>query len=150
MAHLIYISLLLFVYVIYVAKTPRRIGDDYLTRYYVIPRNAWFNVYLHKFTADDDHRALHDHPWWSISLLLKGRLTEHLPKMQQREIEQFKPVYRPVGHPHRMTLQTRTAWTLFITGPVVRQWGFHCPKGWVHWEDYTDESGNRIGAGCGE
>jgi hypothetical protein len=27
----------------------------------------------------------------------------------------------PVGSP---------TWTLFLTGPVVRKWGFHCINGW--------------------
>src|SRR3546814_8204117 len=34
-------------------------GEDnpYLRRWYIIPRNRWFNVYLHEFLRDDDDRA---------------------------------------------------------------------------------------------
>ncbi|EIC64345.1 hypothetical protein [Mycobacteroides abscessus] len=32
----------------------------YLLRWYVIPRNRWVNVYLHKFLRDDEDRALVD------------------------------------------------------------------------------------------
>jgi hypothetical protein len=41
--------------------------------------------------------------------------------------------------------------TLFITGPRVREWGFHCPQGFVHWKDFVhpDDPGG-IGPGCGE
>ncbi|MGH8074261.1 MAG: hypothetical protein ACREO4_09325 [Lysobacter sp.] len=53
---------------------PRR---PYLTRWHVIPRNPWFNIYLHYFEHGDDDRALHDHPWRSWSLLLDGRYREH-------------------------------------------------------------------------
>lgn len=53
---------------------PRR---EYLWRWHIIPRNRWFNLYLHKFAHGDDDRALHDHPWVSASLILDGRYREH-------------------------------------------------------------------------
>ncbi|MUL47579.1 hypothetical protein FZI85_25020 [Mycobacterium sp. CBMA293] len=50
--------------------------DPYLRRWYVIPRNPVLNVYIHQFLRSDDDRALHDHPWWFVSLILKGGYTE--------------------------------------------------------------------------
>ncbi len=45
----------------------------------------------------------------------------------------------------------RYSWSLFITGPVVRTWGFHCENGWVPWRDFVDERDTgKIGRGCGE
>lgn len=43
-------------------------------------------------------------------------------------------------------------WTLFGMGEWKRDWGFHCPKGWVFWRDFTDpdSEGNEPGRGCGE
>lgn len=38
------------------------IGDDYLRRWYVVPRNPFCNVYLHHILHSDDDRALHDQP----------------------------------------------------------------------------------------
>ena len=37
-------------------------------------------------------------------------------------------------------------WSLFITGPVIREWGFHCPNGWRHWKQFTvrDEFGSYV------
>lgn len=52
---------------------PRR---PYLTRWHLIPRNRFFNVYLHFFVHGDDDRALHDHAWNSWSLILDGRYYE--------------------------------------------------------------------------
>lgn len=54
-------------------------GDFYLDRWYVIPRNLWFNIYLHHTLRDDDPQALHDHPWWNVSLVLKGGYWEVMP-----------------------------------------------------------------------
>src|SRR4051795_4015193 len=53
--------------------------NPYLVRWWVIPRNRFFNVYLHKFLRDDDDRALHDHPWISLSFILRGGYIEHTP-----------------------------------------------------------------------
>jgi hypothetical protein len=48
-----------------------------LRRHLLIPRNPIFNVYLHHFLRSDDDRALHDHPWINLSLLLDGCYLEH-------------------------------------------------------------------------
>lgn len=43
------------------------------------------------------------------------------------------------------------AWSLFITGPNVRTWGFACPKGWVSWQQFVEpERPGEVGRGCGE
>ena len=52
-------------------------SDPYLRRWFIIPRNRWFNIYLHQFLRSDDDRALHDHPWVNLSILLTGRYMEH-------------------------------------------------------------------------
>ena len=54
-------------------------GDPYMRRWWVIPRNKWFNIYLHNIMRSDDDRALHDHPWTNVSVLLRGSYLEHLP-----------------------------------------------------------------------
>ena len=65
-------------------------GSEYLVRRYLLPRNKFLNIYLHKFLGSDDDRALHDHPWYSISCVLKGRLIEHRPDGSTREIRRGK------------------------------------------------------------
>jgi hypothetical protein len=158
-------------YIEWVQSACRVIGENYLTRYFLIPRNRFFNIYLHKFTGSDDDRALHDHPWYSMSILLKGRIQEHRKvwkidrssydlspnvartvvarsHVQVSAVWRWIPKFRSAHYAHRLEVITPTAWTLFITGPAIRQWGFHCPKGWVHWRAFTDETGNGIGKGC--
>lgn len=127
--------------------------NPYLLRWWVIPRNRFFNVYLHKFLRDDDDRALHDHPWNSLSIILKGSYIEHTAtEIEIRQAGCF--VFRRATHTHRIELfndrgKPLPAWTLFITGPRIREWGFHCPQGWRHWREFTSEvdSGN-VGKGC--
>lgn len=135
---------------------------DYLHRWYLIPRNKWFNVYLHQFVGDDDDRASHDHPWWSISFCLKGEMVEEIEEHRENEtwvsrthryIQRFRPYFRKAEHSHIMRLQSKTAWTLFITGPRRRDWGFWTRRysdgysAYVsHWVDHVtflDENGQR-------
>lgn len=130
----------------------RIIGDSYLHRWHVIPRNPFFNIMIHRFIGSDDDRALHCHPWGSVSFLLKGDLFEIYKRGDAqvfRKIRRFLPVFRRATHAHRLVLGVDgDAWTLFITGPVIRPWGFWCQKGWVHHKDFTDATGNGIGRGC--
>lgn len=143
----------------------------YLLRWFVIPRNRFFNVYLHKFLRSDDDRALHDHPWANCSVLLRGCYNEHTIDaggVHQRRLLQAGAVrIRWSGKfAHRVELLHPAiaigngtpkafgapipCWTLFITGPRYRAWGFHCPdQGWIHWERFTaDDDRGAIGKGC--
>lgn len=125
--------------------------NPYLLRWYVLPRNRWLNLYLHKFMRDDDDRAFHDHPWWFVSLLLSGTYFEHRPIGTQKR-RWLSLAFRRADALHRVTLDDgKPAWTLVVTGPRVREWGFQCPQGWVHWKDFTTgEYGEHVGKGCGE
>lgn len=44
---------------------------DYLHRWHVLPRGAWWrpSLYLHNMLGPDKV-TLHDHPYWSLSLVL--------------------------------------------------------------------------------
>ena len=133
----------------------------YLLRWYLIPRNPFVNVYLHKFLRDDDDRALHDHPWSFISIMLRGGYEEFTPVSMDEfgwtEIRQAPSIaYRPATHQHRVVLFKDNAgcpvpcWTIVITGPKCREWGFWCPKGFVPWHVFCDrENHGSTGKGCG-
>lgn len=124
-------------------------GQPYLKRWWLIPRNVLFNIYLHKFEGSDDDRALHDHPWYSISFLLKGEMLEHLFS-GARTVPRFWPVFRSAKHAHRLELVQGPVWTLFITGPRLREWGFYCRRGWVHWKTFTQQKSAGRSRGCGD
>lgn len=151
--------------------------NPYLLRWWLIPRNPVFNIYVHKFLRDDDDRALHDHPWFWCSIVLRGKYVEHTI----RAGGVHRSVIRAAGsvrmaspwRAHRVALlaawwmsddfddacaawfdhpdMRAPCWTLFITGPRLRNWGFHCPeRGWVPWQKFTAaEDSGAIGLGCG-
>lgn len=139
------------------------LDNPYMRRWYIIPRNRVVNVYLHHFLRSDDDRALHDHPWWFASLILRGGYWEHradrvISSRSWRTAGSL--AFRRPTVAHRVELDRFTArdglwglpapagekpaWTLIVTGPRVRPWGFHCPGGWKFWEDFDHDNG------CGE
>lgn len=127
-------------------------ADPYLLRWHVIPRNRFLNIYLHRFLRSDEDRALHDHPWLlNCSLLLEGRYAEHAPSgVALRRAGDLALRLGPALH--RIALvDGDPVWTLFVTGPKVREWGFDCPNGWRHWREFTAEAPgeSRVGRGCG-
>ena len=138
-------------------------ADPYLRRHWLLPRNRFFNVYVHEFLRSDDDRALHDHPWlFNCSWLIEGRYIEW---MRWRPTSRYPiPFFRYAGDvkfrwgpaAHRIELYGNSltgeepCWTVFVTGPRVREWGFLCEGGWVHWRKFTaaDDPGS-VGKGCG-
>lgn len=146
----------------------------YLRRWWVIPRNRWFNIYLHHILHDDDDRALHDHMYVNMSLIISGCYKEHLMDGSWKLRRAWIPVFRKATTAHRLELvkdrwkwrgigkrrhlelqRVVPCWSLFITGPRVREWGFLCPNGWVHWRDFVgvktgDARGDEIGQGCND
>lgn len=140
----------------------------YMLRWHLIPRNRWFNIYLHRILHDDDDRALHDHPAWNLSLVLRGGYDEHTFITQPWENEELPAihvlrrrapaiVWRRATVAHRLVLRRDTfgqpipAWTLWVSGAKLRVWGFWCPSGkWVAWQLYNAETYGKVGRGCGE
>lgn len=147
------------------------VDNPYIRRWWIIPRNNWFNIYLHNQVRDDDDRALHDHPWFNVSIILKGGYIEWKP-LHSYKVGQWPPPVTPhMRHggqiiarcsttSHRLQLhndgntgQPIPSWSLFITGRRRRAWGFWCLKHgrnrWVHWEKFTDPNDTgRVGKGC--
>jgi len=122
-------------------------GPAYMLRWWKIKRNAFFNIYLHQIYRSDDDTAHHDHPWWNFSIVLDGGYYEHWYDGDTLRSKWFGPGsmhFRWRGRKsHRLVLQSRfiraddirnnrtdsciketPATTIFITGPVLRRWGF--------------------------
>lgn len=132
-----------------IRKPDEIIGENYLRRWHLRRKQGGWNLYLHRYDGSDEDRALHDHPWKSVSILLWGNLGEVSNKGEHR-LWPIVPKFRSAEYAHRIRLKSKFAYTLFFTFRKQREWGFHCPKGWLHWKEFTDESGQRTGKGCGD
>lgn len=114
----------------------------YLRRWFVIPRNKFLNVYLHHFQRSDGSPIPHDHPWLNLSIVLHGEYVEQwiqqggIPRAVIRKAGDI--VFRLPWFAHRIEMAPGgQCWTLFITGPNLRTWGFHSPtRGWIDWKTY--------------
>jgi len=119
-------------------------NEPYLERYYVLfntRQHKVFNIYLHKFLKGDPD-DVHDHPWPYATLILSGGYYEWIPQFTEDgklncEVRKWRgPGHFRICSPssyHRIELKEGvTAWTLFITGPHKREWGFLVKNKWVH------------------
>jgi len=122
--------------------------DPYMLRWNIIRVGKLPRVYLHRFCRSDEDRAPHDHPWWFISIILRGRYIEMRPEgnhvrragsvafrraTDRHRIVLFGNTFEQAGDPEtgkgfiQWHVPYKPVWTLFITGPVRRHWGFWCP-----------------------
>lgn len=121
----------------------KRNGDLCMDRWYIVPRNPVFNIYLHRWWKSDEGPWLHDHMYWNYSYVLDGCYFEHIHGHTDWCIADDNR-FRLGGTPHRIELRPDVGgcrpgkcWSLFITGPRYRQWGFHTDNGWAHWSELT-------------
>jgi hypothetical protein len=81
------------------------------------------SVRLHHWLAPDDGRAFHDHPWWFLTLVLRGGYSDMNPGGGEH-LKAGSVRYRPALHRHTVVPDAGGAWTVLITGRPVRDWGF--------------------------
>ena len=122
-------------------------GDNvYLDRLSLIT-TPWFSIKLHRIYRPDQQRDLHDHPWNFLSIVLRGEYVEDVPCLHKVYAQK---AYREVRHIrwfnwkkaedlHAISWVSRSpVWTLVVTGPRRRVWGFFVEKlkQWVAWDKY--------------
>lgn len=96
---------------------------------------SW-GLYLHCFHRSDDSDELHSHPWkWAVSLVLKNGYVEDRLEAAREEYRPWAQVTRKAVRAgrlnflrgttfHRVDLDRGEAWTLFLVGPGIQDWGF--------------------------
>lgn len=130
------------------------LGPDnpYLTRYKVL-ETFLGNIYIHNFGRSDAAGALHDHPWYFFHVIVEGGYMEGV-----WEDEQLVLYPRCTGYWafHKATFQHRVElgyangkpvtniWTLVITGPKIRTWGFVdlVTRKWSTWTQHQEARAN--------
>ena len=124
-------------------------GSPYLTRWWLSPstekryheRKHRPALLLHHIWRPDCDRAPHDHPWWFVSLVLKGWYLENRYNADgyfthQVRRRRFSIGFRRSTDLHDIREVSPNLWTLVLVGPKCREWGFMTNDGWVHWKDY--------------
>lgn len=89
------------------------------------------NIMLHCIRSSDPD-DLHDHPWWYVTIILKGGYWEVTPKGKfWRGIGHFR-----IDNPrnlHRIEIPNNSngSWSLFLRGPKIKDWGFMQKGKWI-------------------
>lgn len=113
-------------------RVPGPRGEHHITRYWLI-KTKRLQLVLHNWLTSDSP-DLHDHAWWNVTIVLRGKFIEHT---------EHGPIYLRAGDVvfrrptvlHRLEIN-EPIWTLFLTGPTVREWGFMTRRGWRPWQRY--------------
>ena len=127
--------------------------DDPLLVRYIIFRCPAFGVFIHHMYRSDYDRAIHNHPWQFVSVVLKGGYTEiHDQTIDGSQTSiTHKPgsvLVRPAEWRHRFCLPIirematdgmvvyQKSITLVIVGRRTQKWGFFTDRGWCWWRKY--------------
>ena len=104
----------------------------YLIRW-VLDLGAGGSIRLHHWLSSDDMRYSHDHSWWFVVFVLWGGYWDCTPIFRQGQMVGWEKrwlrpgavKYRTPEHKHCVEIpEGRSNWSLLLTGPVVRKWGF--------------------------
>ena len=135
-------------------------GDTYMERFWLFRLGRWGNHKQYGFFAarvnhimrSDNDRALHDHPWGYLTIILRGGYYEVTPAdieiigidtrtwFVSRWYGPGSILFRRAKSKHRLVVPTgTTAWTLFITGPKSQSWGFFVDGLKIYWRDYIKD-----------
>lgn len=120
--------------------------EKYLTRWYLL-RTSALGVFLHLFHRSDEDRALHDHPWSFITVILWRGYIEHTgcvdpacTREAHNKARRKWPLmicYRPAEWRHRVELVNgKPAVTLVFRFRERRIWGFWERTGFVAWNKW--------------
>lgn len=82
-----------------------------------------FAIRLHRWQASDDARAWHDHAWWFFTCVLWGSYTD-VSWEGDDTLTAGSIRFRGAHHQHTVQILKPGTWTLLVTGPVKRRWGF--------------------------
>lgn len=92
----------------------------------LFPQNRWFNITINQILDRPEwyKGVLHNHPWFNISLVLKGGYWEKT----EEGVKCYGPgsiIFRSANKYHCIWIkENQEAWTLFITGPITKSFDF--------------------------
>lgn len=133
--------------------------EGYMNRYWLLkpqpyPHNLSMGARIHEILSSDSDRHFHDHPWWNISVILRGQYMEEMPVDQEQHpafdnaYKKFAlrrtgdVVYRGAKHRHRIHLiDDKPVISLFIFGREEQDWGFFTHNGKIGHREYLADPG---------
>lgn len=108
-------------------------------------------LWVHHFMPDTEDRDPHDHPRSFVTFVVAGGYTDisYLPTWSASGfVERISRCrrgsihFRHAEHMHRTKTGPDGAWTIVLTGPDVREWGFLKHGIWWPMRRYIDSFGH--------
>lgn len=112
-----------------------------LNRWTLLNTRGW-KVMVHHFLPNTEDRPLHDHPWSFFTFVLWGSY-EDIGYSTEEVVQAPTVRYRPAMHLHRTRTGKHGAWTLVISTPKSRDWGFFHNGRWWPFKTYERVFGFR-------
>lgn len=102
-----------------------------------IPLIGW-SIRVHKFTPNHRDADPHSHPWWFLTIVLKGSYIDEHSTSFLGEVLEVNDVlrrgsirFRRANHVHRVNIGASGCTTVIITGKHRGNWGFYTPEGYM-------------------
>lgn len=106
------------------------IGDEgcpFLKRWTIEANSGW-SLRFHHFYPDHVEDVAHSHPWWFLTVVLKGGYKDISCYQDiEREYDYLHAGsirFRSRNHTHKTKTGPNGAWTIVLTGARNRTWGF--------------------------
>lgn len=110
----------------------------------------WGRVYLHNLIGPDPDRDPHNHPWNARVLVLRGSYVQYIVTGPNQVRSQHIRWTNTLGAGYHRIISVRpNTWTLTLTGPVVRSWGFLRNTVHIHWKIYIEHYQRQFMAASG-
>jgi len=97
------------------------VGEEF-TRYRLLV-TPWFRVFVHRLWCPVWHPQGHDHPWSFVAIVLWGGYLERT-QAERKWRGPGSVLFRPAEFVHNVITGQKVNWSIVITGPKRRQWGF--------------------------
>jgi hypothetical protein len=121
-------------------RTPYEPIGDYMERWWFLPEIYGERARVHRTLRSDNARDAHDHPFHFVTVILENGYTEEIETVHGMERRRYRAgdvLFRHAEHRHRLEIEPgMDCWSLVFTSPIVREWGFWTPAGFVPWADY--------------
>lgn len=126
---------------------PEVVGHDQCPVMYrwTLGRPFGCKVMLHHFLPNGDDPEPHDHPWTFWTLILGGGYVDeqHYPDGSVGLEPMFRGRIRrrTAEHMHRTLVNPNGCWSIVVSMPASRDWGFLWNGAWMPMAEYLDKRG---------
>lgn len=121
--------------------TPYTQLDGYMHRWWLFnPRGAVFPglaaIRIHHILRPDAGPHPHNHPWDARTIILRGGYFEERDDGEHLRVAGDTTEIKATTFHRIVKVSEGGAWTMFITGPKLQDWGFRTAEGVIPWREY--------------